>query len=285
MASEAEIEVAANVLGWWADGVKAREMAVRVLEAAERARWQPDQVKVTDRLDRVIFDQANSIRELLAKRDAIASLNSSLIAQNGQLLRDLGRSRDAIEAATIERCINAATKAIEEKSSVVLAIVSAFPDPDGDSAPYPRSRQASREGREMNDLIGRLYALAGIQPHLNPRAVALVREAAARIKELEAEHAEWMELCASIMSDKARLAQLEVEWLELCTQWRENVRCLTAEHDVIEAATIERCIDALKKLTGRTRGPIIEEAIGVIRALIKPTEATSAPAVPLSTST
>ena len=107
-------------------------------------------------------------------------------------------------------------------------------------------------------------------------AIGALRKAAARIKELEAERKVTDHL-NRVIFDQVKVT----DRLDRVIFDQE----LLAQRDAIEAATIERCIDALKNLTGRTRGPIIEEAIGVIRALIKPTEVTSAPAVPLSTST
>ena len=92
------------------------------------------------------------------------------------------------------------------------------------------------------------------------------RSLAARIRELEAER-DWL---------AKRSDDLQTE----SNQWRRRAEKAEAELRTIkewsaaglaakEAATIERCIARLQEMTGRTRGPIIREAIEALRALAK----------------
>jgi hypothetical protein len=61
--------------------------------------WHPAQCP-----SEIVVDLLNQLDEVTAERDAIAALNKSLLAHNGELLRELGASTAAIAAKTIEEC-------------------------------------------------------------------------------------------------------------------------------------------------------------------------------------
>jgi hypothetical protein len=96
----------------------------------------------------------------------------------------------------------------------------------------------------MSDLDGRLTFLAGCHPTLNGPAQALIREAAARIREIEA-------------ATKA-----------LEARHRKQVEVLTTELAAIEAATIERCAQSIEGWTTDECGMICaSDAAEGVRAL------------------
>jgi hypothetical protein len=158
----------------------------------------------------------------------------------------------------------------------------------------------------MSDLDGRLTFLAGCHPTLNEHAKALIREAAARIRELEQRLNDFTdpkmpgmvsvgllnterETCNRIRSDndslRVRSKELEAELQEekaahghlakIVGFSRPDVvkaheASIKAEHDAIEAAAIERCLKICSDAGEEEPEPTFPQVADRIRALKPP---------------
>jgi hypothetical protein len=132
----------------------------------------------------------------------------------------------------------------------------------------------------MSDLIERLEDCAGRMagkfsgPHIMG---FLLREAVARIKELEAECGMVRECNAALGKRITELEAIRDQWINLLHIALELKLKYREERDAIEAATIERCAQALKQVHVDTFGRLyMSNGLDALRALAKPPATASA---------